>query len=51
MSWTETQAGESEGADLAIIGQLLINLEALQSVDRILSPFAVYLALEIASIR
>jgi hypothetical protein len=50
MPWPKPQTGERERVDLAIVVEFLIGLEALQSIDRIISPFAIHLTLEIAAI-
>lgn len=51
MFWTQPEIREGQRADLAIVEDFLIGLEAFQRIDGVASPFAIYLALEIASIR
>lgn len=47
---TEPQANKSQGVDFAVSRQVLGSLEALESIDRVISPFAVYLAGKVASL-
>ncbi len=50
MLWAKSQSSQSESVDFAVTFELLVGLEALESVDRIVVPFAVRLAFEIATI-
>jgi hypothetical protein len=50
MLWTQAQADQRKRIDFAVVRDLLICLEALQSIDRIGSPLPVNLTFKIAAI-
>jgi len=47
----EAQSDEREGVDLSVVVQILVGLEAFQSINRIVIPLSVRVTFEIASIR
>lgn len=48
--WAKPQASKSQSVDFAVTFELLVGLEPLESIDRILVPFSVWLTFEIAAI-